>query len=178
MEKEDLVLFVGSIYKRKRPVLAVDAFNHMLEHDDLAGYRMILCGKGSAMPDVKKRIRECGLDESIDIINNISEDELRDLYNRSKILLNTSSLEGLGITTLESQRCGTPVLYLGDADIPAEVVAAAVPCENVEDMARQALRILTDEMEMERLARSGIEHANNFGKDCPEKMEKVYGKLL
>lgn len=178
IKKEDLVLFVGTLCERKRPSLAIDAFYHMLENDELKDYRMVICGDGPIRLDVEKHIRKCGLEGSIDMISNISENEICDLYNRSKILLNTSSLEGLGITTLESQKCGTPVLYFKDANIPQEIMVAAVPCDNAEDMADQALRILTDEEEMEGLSRAGMDYAESFGRDYFEKMENVYKKLI
>jgi glycosyltransferase involved in cell wall biosynthesis len=176
--KEDLVLFIGTLCERKRPGLAIDVFRHMLENDELKNYRMIICGDGPIRQDVEEYIRKYGLEESVDMISNISEEEICHLYNRSKILLNTSSLEGLGITTLESQKCGTPVLYFRDADMPQEIMVAAVPCDNAEDMANQALRILTNEKETERLARAGIDYAESFGEDYFKEMEKVYRKLL
>lgn len=178
VEKEDIVLFLGTLCERKRPCLAIDAFRHMLENNELKGYRMVICGNGPMKPDVEGHIRRCGLEESVDIVHNLSEEEICGLYNRSKILLNTSSLEGLGITTLESQKCGTPVLYFRDADIPKEIMVAAVPCEDVRDMAGRALQILTDEEEMERIVKAGTDHAGSFGRDYFEEMMKVYSKHL
>lgn len=176
--KENLVLFIGTLCERKRPCLAIDAFRHMLEKDELKGYRMVMCGDGPIRPDVDGHIHKYGLEESIDIISNLSEEEICSLYNRSKILLNTSSLEGLGITTLESQKCGTPVLYFRDADIPEEIMVAAVPCEDAGDMADRALRILTDEEERERLVKTGMDYSESIGRDYFERMEEVYKKLL
>lgn len=178
VEKENLVMFIGTLCERKRPCLAVDIFDRMLKYDELKNYRMIICGDGPLEQDVKKYILKCGLERSIDFVSNISEEEICYLYNRSKILLNTSSLEGLGITTLESQRCGTPVLYFKDARIPPEIMMAAIPCENAEDAADHALRILTDEKEMKRLAMAGIEYANGFGSDYIEKMKEIYTRPL
>lgn len=176
--KENRIGFIGSLCDRKRPELAVDVFAEMLKHEELEDYRLVICGDGPKRRQVEEHIRKRGLEDRVDIVSNLSEDEICDFYNRCRLLLNTSSLEGLGITTLESQRCGTPVLYFTDAEIPPEIMVAAVPCETVNDMGETALRILTDSEEMERLVELGTKCADSFGRDYKEKLMEVYNKVL
>lgn len=174
--KEDIVSFVGSFTDRKNPSAAVRVFKRMQDIPDFKKYELIMCGTGPKIDAIKGLVLELGLKDSVHFINNLSVEELRSLYGRCRFLLNTSTFEGLGITTLESQMCGTPVLYFEDANMPPEVMVAAISCQDVDDMAIKALELIKDEERMKRTIEEGIAYANNFGKDYVEKLEVIYKK--
>lgn len=174
LEKEDVVSFVGSLTERKNPFTAVMVFKRMLESQEFKNYRLIICGVGPEIDIIKGLVFELGLEDSVDFISNLSVEELRSLYGRCRFLLNTSRFEGLGITTLEAQMCGTPVLYFKDAEIPPEVMVAAVPCHDVDDMAMKALELIRDKDQMKKIIEEGIKHSNNFGKDYVKSLKVIY----
>lgn len=172
--KIDAVTFVGSFAGRKNPSKAVRVFKRMLDIPEFEGYRLIMCGIGPELKTIKNLVMELGLGDSVDFINNLSVEELRSHYGRCRFLLNTSSLEGLGLTTLEAQICGTPVLYLEDAKIPPEVMVAAISCYDVDDMVMKALQLIKDEELMGRTIEEGMTYASNFGNGCAEILETIY----
>lgn len=168
--KEDIVIFVGVLTDRKNPKAALLVLKEMLKKPEFKGFRLIMCGTGPLRDQIDELISEMDLSESVEIINNLSVGELRNLYCRSRFLLNTSNFEGLGITTLEAQMCGTPVLYFEDAEIPPEVMVAAIPCRDVTDMADKASELIADEEYMANVIESGIRYSTEFGKDYGEKL--------
>lgn len=172
--KEDLLAFVGSLIDRKNPLAAVMVFKKMLEAPEFKNYRLIICGHGPKLDALKRLVLELDLSNAVDFMSNLSVEELRSFYGRSRFLLNTSGFEGLGITTLEAQMCGTPVLYFKDAEIPHEVMTAAVPCNDVDDMARKALELIRDEDKMKKIIEDGIVYSNNFGKDHAKGLKTIY----
>ena len=174
--KKDILFFVGVFSDRKNPFDAVLVFKKMLEYPEFEKYRLIMCGTGSKIDAVKDLIFKLELCDSVDFVNNLSVDELRSLYGSSRFLLNTSKFEGLGITTLEAQMCGTPVLYFNNAEIPPEVVVAAIPCHDIDDMAMKALELLRDEDKMKKIIEHGITYSNNFGKNYAESLKEIYRK--
>ena len=174
--KENLILFIGMLMERKNPKGAVSVFKSILDKSGISGYKLIMCGDGILKEELLRMISEMDLEESVEIVNNISVDELRRYYNRAKILLNTSNYEGLGITTLEAQLCGTPVLYFEDADIPPEVMEAAVSCKDISDMADKAIRLLEDEPYKSEVIKNGITHSTEFGKNYIDQLSEVYNK--
>jgi len=176
ISKEDIVIFVGTLMERKNPRAALLVFKEMLKRPEFDGFRLIICGNGPIRNMVDEWISEMDLSESVEIINNLSVEELRRLYCRSRFLLNTSRFEGLGITTLEAQMCGTPVLYFEDAEMPPEVMGAAVPCRDVTDMVDKASELLADGERMAEVIEYGIKYSTAFGKDYGEKLRKIYKK--
>lgn len=176
--KENLILYVGMLMERKNSKGSVSVFKKIIERPEFKEYKLVICGDGPQKEELSKLISDMNLEGNVELISNISVDELRGYYNRAKLFLNTSNYEGLGITTLEAQLCGTPVLYFEDADIPPEVMVAAVPCKNETDMADNAFRLLIDEYYRNKVIENGIKHSTEFGKNYVEKLLEVYGKEL
>lgn len=174
--KENTVLFVGILIKRKNPEAGLLVFKEMLERPIFQDFKLIMCGAGSCREELDEVILEMNLSDSVKIVSDLSVEELRNLYNVSRFLLNTSNFEGLGITTLEAQMCGTPVLYFEDADLPPEVMVEAIPCVDVSDMVKKAAELLEDSNRMAEVIDRGVEFSNGFGKDYKEKIAEVYNK--
>ncbi|MGE4577585.1 MAG: glycosyltransferase family 4 protein [Candidatus Methanomethylophilaceae archaeon] len=176
IQKEDIVTFVGSFTQRKNPSAALRVLKEMLDRPEFCGYRLAMCGNGPCGREIEDLISKMDLEEKVDIFSNLSVEELRELYGRSRFLLNTSSFEGLGITTLEAQMCGTPVLYFQSAVMPPEVMVAAIPCRDETDMVDKASELLADGKRMAEVIELGLEHSTHFGKDYREKLEEIYRK--
>ncbi|MDY0252603.1 MAG: glycosyltransferase family 4 protein [Candidatus Methanomethylophilaceae archaeon] len=174
--KEDIVTFVGSFTERKNPCAALWVLKEMLERPEFSGYRLVMCGNGPYREEIEDAVSKMGLSGKVDMISNLSVEEIRRLYGRSRFLLNTSSFEGLGITTLEAQMCGTPVLYFESAVMPPEVMVVAIPCRDEIDMVDKASELLADGERMAEVIEFGIEYSTRFGKDYNEKLKKIYLK--
>ncbi|MDN5358022.1 MAG: hypothetical protein PWR17_1191 [Candidatus Methanomethylophilaceae archaeon] len=174
--KEDIVTFVGTLVERKNPKAALSVIKEMLERPEFSGFRLIICGTGPCRNQIDDWVSKMNLSGSVEIIKNLSVEELRSLYSRSRFLLNTSSFEGLGLTTLEAQMCGTPVLYFENAEMPPEVMVAAIPCHDVIDMVDKASELLVDKERMAETIEFGIKYSTGFGKDYGEKLKEIYKK--
>jgi hypothetical protein len=74
--------------------------------------------------------------------------------------------------------CGTPVLYFEDAEIPEEVMRAAVSCKDETDMSEKAKEMLMDGRLMNKLITEGLEFTRVLGNDFREKTMDVYSSLL
>lgn len=176
VQKEDIVIFVGLLIERKNPKAALHVFKKMIERAEFSGYKLIICGAGPLREEIEDLILEMNLVGKVEIVSNLSVDEMRRLYCKSRFLLNTSKFEGLGITTLEAQMCGTPVLYFEEAKMPPEVMVAAIQCADVEDMVKKAIVLHSDCSRMAEVIDFGIEYSTGFGKDYIEKMMAIYSK--
>ncbi|MDR1405530.1 MAG: glycosyltransferase [Candidatus Methanoplasma sp.] len=178
VEKEHIIGCMGTINKRKNFSAAIRVFASVSTDCELRDYRMIICGKGPMKESLLEQIRFTGLEGKVSFIQDITKDEMALFYNKCSVILNTSSHEGLGLATVEAQMCGTPVLYFEDADIPKEVMVAAVSCINEEDMSEKAKKILKDQTRMEELIGEGLEFTNTLGNDFREKTLAIYNSLL
>lgn len=172
--KEDIFLFIGMFMGRKNPSAAISVFERIIKIPKYKDYKLVMCGNGHMKEELISLIGGKGLTDSVILTSNLSVTELRGLYNKSRVLFNTSYFEGLGITTLESQLCGTPVLFFENAEIPPEVTVAAIPCTSVEDMANKTIELLENDKLMTSVSEKGISFAKGFGKDYKEKLKEIY----
>jgi glycosyltransferase involved in cell wall biosynthesis len=95
-----VVLFVGRFTDGKRPWLAVEAFDGVLnEYPDAELY---LCGKGGLRDDLEAQVTELGIEESVTLLGHVTYDEMPKVYRNGDVLLLPSRAEGVPRTVLEA----------------------------------------------------------------------------
>jgi glycosyltransferase involved in cell wall biosynthesis len=100
VEKEDFFLLAGRLVPYKRPEIAVQAA-------ELAGVPLVIAGSGPMLEQVRATSGD-----NVRVVEAPTRSELRDLYRRAKALVFPGE-EDFGMTMVEAQACGTPVLALG-----------------------------------------------------------------
>ncbi|GJM37119.1 MAG: hypothetical protein DHS20C19_04860 [Acidimicrobiales bacterium] len=88
------------------------------------------------------------------------------IYNGHRCFVISSLTEGFGMTGIEAQSCGTPLVASangGSADYAnADIDALVAPPGDVEALATQIIRALTDDDLAQRLSDTGRETARRF----------------
>jgi len=106
-QKENIVLAVGSFNARKNHPALIHAF---LQSNICKSHQLMIVG------DKSRVFSETGLDESainasnVNILQHVSDDELRSLYQKAEMLVSLSDYEGFGIPVLEGLYAGCKVL--------------------------------------------------------------------
>jgi glycosyltransferase involved in cell wall biosynthesis len=102
----------------------------------------------------------------VTFLGRVTEEEKVRLYRRAWALVMTSPKEGWGLTCLEAQSCGTPVIA---SDSPGlreavrhEVSGLLVPHADRERLAEAMRRFLEEEPLRARLRRGALEFAGTF----------------
>ena len=95
--REDFYLYAGRLVAYKRPDIAVQAATE-------AGVRLIVAGAGP----LAARLRGLA-GPTVEFIDNPSNERLRDLYRTTRALVFPGA-EDFGMTVVEAQACGAPVL--------------------------------------------------------------------
>lgn len=98
MPREEFWLFAGALEPYKRADLAAEAAQ-------LAGVKLVVVGHGSIEPTLRQRYQPRG----IEFLGRVSDERLRDLYRRARLLV-FPQIEDFGITAVEAQACGCPVV--------------------------------------------------------------------
>lgn len=93
----DYFLVAGRLVGYKKPMIAVEAARRI-------GARVVVAGDGPAL----KEIERLG-DPNVQIIRSPGDEALRDLYRQARALV-FPGVEDFGMTLLEAQACGTPVI--------------------------------------------------------------------
>ena len=145
--REPLVLFVGSIFNRRRLPALIMAFAAATAMRPDA--RLVIAGADRSYPplDLAGLAADAGVEGRVEIKNYVTEPQLESLYSRASAFVFLSEYEGFGLTPLEALAAGVPIVVL-DTPVAREVYGDAawyVPRDNDVTSASQAIRSLLDD---------------------------------
>lgn len=101
--QRDYYLFVNRLNLAKHPELAIQAAINL----DLP---LKIVGDGPAMPALVEQILRSGKTETIQLLGNVPDEELKTLYAGARALLYPVIDEDFGIVPIEAMAYGTPVI--------------------------------------------------------------------
>lgn len=177
---------VGFI-KHLEPKYGVECFVRAmpLVLDEFPSSRFVVVGQGSQEQFLKQLGQNLGLEGCLDwrgAIDNLAVPAVlseMDVY----VMPSVSGSETFGVTAVEAQACGVPVVF---SDLPGvreavtdEVGGLAVPPGDVEALARAICRLLADEALRRRLGEGGLRTVRerfDFQANVSQ-MEQVYRQV-
>jgi glycosyltransferase involved in cell wall biosynthesis len=145
--REPLVLFVGSIFNRRRLPTVITAFAAATARRPDA--RLVIAGADRSYPalDLAGLAAEAGVGGRVEIRNYVPEAELEALYARAAVFVFLSEYEGFGFTPLEALSAGVPPVVL-DTPVAREIYGEAawyVPRDGEVQRAAHAIRTLLED---------------------------------
>lgn len=177
-QRQNLVLFVGAIQRRKNVGRLVRAFESMPP-----SWRLALAGAadGFGAEEELRAVENSPRRTDIDVLGYVSAKELDALYRRARIFAFPSLDEGFGMPVLDAMAYSVPVLTSARSALP-EVAGDAALLVNPEDPEELALglnRLASDESLREDLMRRGRERAVQFSwESAVSKTWSVYEELI
>lgn len=158
--RENIVLNVGAVQKRKNIARLVEAFERTPP-----GWKLALAGSsGYGAPEILARIANSSRREDIQVLGYISGTELGRWYARARIFAFPSLDEGFGMPVLEAMAAGVPVIAARRAALP-EVCGDAAILVDPEDVAAIAAaleHLMTDRIAADQLMDAGRKRAREF----------------
>jgi glycosyltransferase involved in cell wall biosynthesis len=155
--REPLVLFVGSVFNRRRLPATISAFAAATAGRTDA--RLVIAGADRSYPalDLSGLAAEAKIAPRVELKQYVSEEELTSLYARASVFIFLSEYEGFGLTPLEALSAGVPVIVL-DTPVAREVYGDAAwyvsPDAEVGQAASAIRTLLDDEASRTRLLRA------------------------
>ena len=111
---EEFVLTVGHIEKRKNYLLLVDAIAKL--RDQGSPHSLLIVGNDSGWKKaIEERVASKNLSNSVRILENMTDLEVRSVYKLASLFVFPSSYEGFGIPILEAMAASCPTVL---SDIP------------------------------------------------------------
>lgn len=160
LAKEDLILSVGALQKRKNTLRLVEAFERCAP-----GWRLALAGSyGYGAQEILRRIEASPRRRDIEIHGYVSERRLNWLYRRASVFALPSLDEGFGMPVLDAMASGIPVLTSNrsaTAEVGGDAVLLVDP-EDTESIAGGLARLVEDPNLREELAKRGRRRAAAF----------------
>jgi len=155
-----LVVYIGRVKRYKRVYELVKTMS--IIKTVIPSVKCIIAGKGdhNVYKELEELAKKLGLDKNIEFKEDISEEEKAKYLEKAWVYVMTSMKEGFGISTLEAQACGTPVVGYKVPGLIDSVkdgeTGFLVPDGDRVMLAKAVLRVLMDKelrVEMSRKAK-------------------------
>lgn len=154
--RDPLVLYVGSIFQRRRLDRLIAAFD--LAAEKVPEARLEIVGENRTTPrvDLEAMRRQCRHADRITIRSYVDEAVLSELYSRASVFAFLSEYEGLGLTPLEALHAGVAPMVL-DTSVAKEACGPAARYVSAsasnEEIAGVMAELLGDANARQRLLR-------------------------
>jgi glycosyltransferase involved in cell wall biosynthesis len=136
-DREPLVLYVGSIFNRRRLPDLIAAFARAAA--DIPEARLVIVGADRTWPgqDLTAVAAAHGVGARVELRHYVSDVELTALYARASVFAFLSEYEGFGLTPLEALAANVPIVVL-DTPVAREVYGPAADYVQAADLAGAA----------------------------------------
>uniref|UniRef100_A0A7V1EJ47 Glycosyltransferase family 1 protein n=1 Tax=candidate division WOR-3 bacterium TaxID=2052148 RepID=A0A7V1EJ47_UNCW3 len=171
--EKNLVLYVGRIKRYKSIDHLLKAVN-MIKND--IPVKLAIVGDGDALEELKNLARDLNLE--VDFRGFVSEEEKYKMYQKARLIVQPSIKEGWGLTAIEAQACGTPVICANSPGLRETLIDGKTgylyDYGNITELAKKIKDMLSDDTKWLEFSNSAIKWARNFSWDySAEKMEKI-----
>lgn len=158
------ILSVGYLIERKGFEYLIRAMPRVLDEHENASLKIV--GSGPLESELKELIYELDLGDEVEIVKNVSDDELLMVYNSADLFVLPSivdsqgNTEGLGVVLLEAMACGLPVMGANVGGIPdiirngeTGILFHEKDCSMIAEKINFAME---NKPQMEEIAKNGI----------------------
>ncbi|MBI1863486.1 glycosyltransferase [Candidatus Microgenomates bacterium] len=159
-----MILYVGRLKYYKRINIFIKAAREILK--TVPDAQFIIAGGGEEDEHLIPYTKRIGMDKHIVFTGKISEAEKIALYQKAWVFVNPSSMEGWGITSIEANACGTPIVA---ADVPGlrDSVKEGyngfrIRSASEYDFAAAILKLVKNTNLREMMAKNAVEWASHF----------------
>ncbi len=170
--EEPTILYLGRVKKYKSVQHVVAALP--LVQRSIPNARVLVVGGGDYLDELKAQTAKLGLEGSVVFAGFVSEEQKLEYLRRSHISVYPSPKEGWGITNIEANACGTPVVAADSPGLRDSVNTGEsgllYEYGNIEDLSSQIVRLLNDQELHDKISRSAVTWAGRFTwEDCAKR---------
>jgi glycosyltransferase involved in cell wall biosynthesis len=176
-EGPPLVGHLGRLKKYKGVEHLIRAFQ--IVRAELPEAHLKIIGDGDYRGTLESMTRELGLSTAVTFTGYLPKEETVRTLQRMHVVVNCSAKEGWGLTVIEANACGVPVVA---SDVPGlrdsvvdEVTGLLYEYGNIEQLAQKILLVVRDAHLRRKLRQAAIEWAASF--DWNESAEKMLSVL-
>lgn len=158
------VLFVSTIEPRKNLTTLIRAFDLMKRGHGYEGSLVIVGRVGWKAGAVLEEMKQSQSASSIVHLDYVDRAQLSEVYSRAELFVFPSWYEGFGFPLLEAMSHGVPVIAARSSSLPEIGGQAANYFDpgNVEELAGQMNRVISDPQLRQRMIREGHAQVRKF----------------
>ncbi len=162
------VAFVGRLKKYKSIDILIKAMQIVAGKIDRV--KLLIIGDGDYKNQLQRLTTKLGLDSIVEFTGYVEEGRKVELLERSHVVVNPSPKEGWGLTNIEANACGTPVIASDAPGLRDSVINGQTGLlfeyGNIRDLAEKILLILGNRQLREKFSKGALSWASGFNWDA------------
>ena len=164
IKKSEHFLYIGRIEKPKNIENALSAFKILLENIDNKDLKFIIAGKGRYEKYLKNFVKKINLENNIIFKGFVSEEEKKELLNKSYALVMPAINEPFGLTVIEALYCSCISIISNKSGVYEAVKDYSISCntENIEEIYKSMLLSYKDKGIKEKFLELSKSSIHNF----------------
>jgi D-inositol-3-phosphate glycosyltransferase len=128
-KRKNIFLSIGRIQQQKGQRVTIDFLNNFrkVENDFVCYFIGGPSGNSGKeyLVELKEQVVELNLETHVKFLENLPQTKIKELLNKSKLLIHTSQFETFGLVAIEANSMGVPVLSTNSGSFP-EIIFSGV----------------------------------------------------
>lgn len=175
---EFTITYFGRLKKYKSVDHLLKAFQVI--HKSHPNTKLEIIGRGDFRPELEKLSKELGIEEATTFHGFVDNKTKNELLAKSHLVVNTSLKEGWGITNIEANACGTPVL---SANVPGlkdsvkeNLSGLLYEYGDISEIINKINNLIADKTLLHKLENGALEWARQFSwdKSADDMLKKIF----
>ena len=121
LPRENIFLSIGRIQEQKRQLETIKFLNNFRKIDSSFLCYFIGGPSGKSGDDylveLEENVKEFNLESHVEFLGNLSQTKIKDIMNKSKLLIHTSQYETFGLVAIEANSMGVPILSINTGSL-------------------------------------------------------------
>ena len=186
IKRENIFLSIGRIQPQKGQVETLKFLSNFrkIESDFMCYFIGGPSGKSGNeyLDELKKNIKDLDLDSHVKFLDNLSQTKIKELLNKSKLLIHTSKFETFGLVAIEANSMGVPVLTTNNGSL-VEIIEndknGFLSDNLVESRVNNYVnKLLQDDSTFESIMKNCLEKSSKYDWNITaEEIENLYKKF-
>lgn len=164
---EPSLVYVGRLKPYKNVHVAIKAFRKVL--DEFPSAIFTIAGDGESMDDLQKLAKNLDMKDNIKFLGQVTDQQKADLFAKSWVAVQPSTVEGWGITVIEANAAGTPVVASHVKGLQESVVdnetGILVPVNQSKMFAAAITGLFSNKKKRSKLSSNALKWSKNFSWD-------------
>ena len=171
---EKIITHVSNMREVKRPIDVIEIFYKIQQE---VPSKLLLVGEGPEIEKMEQRVKDLGIYKKVIFMGN--SNEVNKILCYSDIFLLPSETESFGLAALEAMAAKTAVISTNTGGLPEVnidgVTGYLSDLGNVDEMAKNAIRLLKNEELLDSVKKNALEQARSFSlEEIVPQYETIY----
>ena len=183
IKRENIFLSIGRIQPQKGQLEVLNFLNNFRKIE--SNFKCYFIGGPSGksgdeyLEELRKSIKEADLDSHVEFLDSLPQTKIKELLNRSKLLIHTSKFETFGLVAIEANSMGVPVLTTNKGSL-VEIIENNKNGFLSENLVESSVNnfvmdLLQDDSRFELIMKNCIEKSSKYDwQNTTNTIEKLY----